>query len=105
MWEFDDVYTAPDGGYLHAEDYYAKSAAENTLGSIAIPTLIITAKDDPFIPYHIFDNPSLHKNPLIQMLSPTHGGHCGFFQRHQSQEDPFWAENRILDWIQDQVNA
>lgn len=105
MWEFDDVYTAPDGGYIDAEDYYAKSASNNTLKSISIPTLIITAKDDPFIPYHIFDNPSLQQNPFIHMLSPTHGGHCGFFQHSQSQEDPFWAENRIIDWIQDQVNA
>ncbi len=105
MWEFDDVYTAPDGGYHDAEDYYAKSAAENTLRSIVIPTLIITAQDDPFIPYDIFDNPSLHKNTFIQLLAPTHGGHCGFFQRGQSQEDRFWAENRIVDWIQHQINT
>jgi len=104
MWEFDDLYTAPDGGYQNAEDYYTRSGAQNTLSSIRIPTLIITAQDDPFIPYDIFDHPSLHENPLIQLLAPTHGGHCGFFQRHQPQEDPFWAENRILDWIQHQIN-
>jgi predicted alpha/beta-fold hydrolase len=125
MWEFDDVYTAPDGGFHDAKDYYAKSAAENTLNSIAIPTLIITAKDDPFIPtfnsiaiptliitaqddpfipFDMFDNPSLKKNAVIQLHSPTHGGHCGFFQRPQSQEDPFWAENRIVDWIQHQTD-
>lgn len=105
MWEFDDEYTAPDGGYQNAEDYYAKSAAENTLSSIAISTLIITAQNDPFIPYNIFSHRSLHENPFIQLLAPAHGGHCGFFQRPQSQEDPFWAENRILDWIQHQMNA
>jgi hypothetical protein len=99
MWEFDDVYTAPDGGYQHAEDYYEKSAAENTLKAITIPTLIITAQDDPFIPYQIFQHSSLHHNSFIKLLAPLRGGHCGFFQRHQSHEDPFWAENRIVDWI------
>jgi len=103
MWEFDDVYTAPDGGYHDANDYYANSAAENTLSAIPVPTLIITAQDDPFIPYGIFNNPTLHENPVIQLLAPTHGGHCGFFQRQQPQEDPFWAENRIMDWIQHQI--
>ena len=102
MWEFDNVYTAPDGGYQNAEDYYAKSAAENTLNAITIPTLIITARNDPFIPYTIFENSSLKENPFIQLLATTHGGHCGFFQSRQSHEDPFWAENRVLDWIQHQ---
>ncbi len=105
MWEFDDIYTAQDGGYHDAEDYYAKSAAENTLDSITIPTLIITAQNDPFIPYDIFDHPSLTENTCIQLLAPTHGGHCGFFQSCQSHEDPFWAENRIVDWIQHQIQS
>ena len=105
MWEFDEQYTAPDGGYHNAEDYYAHSGAHTTLSSIDIPTLIITAQDDPFIPYDIFNKPSLHNNPLIQLLAPTHGGHCGFFQRQQPQEGPFWAEHRIIDWIAHTIQA
>ena len=105
MWQFDEVYTAPDGGYQDAIDYYAKSAAANNLKSIAIPTLIITAQDDPFIPFDIFANPLVKENSFIQLLSPKHGGHCGFFQQHQPQEDPFWAENRIVDWIEYQMNT
>jgi predicted alpha/beta-fold hydrolase len=105
MWEFDDIYTAPDGGFQDAADYYSKSAAENSLKAISIPTLIITAQDDPFIPYEIFQGSSLHENSLIELLAPLHGGHCGFFQRHQTQEDPFWAENRLIEWIQHQIAA
>ncbi len=100
MWEFDDVYTAPDGGYRHAEDYYEKSAAEKTVPAIRIPTLIITAQDDPFIPFDIFRHSSLHHNALIELLAPSYGGHCGFLQHPHAQEDPFWAENRIIDWIE-----
>lgn len=105
MWEFDDVYTAPDGGYRDAADYYEKSAAQNHLSAITIPTLIITAQDDPFIPYDIFATPSLHSNPWIQLMAPAQGGHCGFFQRPHPREDSFWAENRILDWIQSQYHS
>jgi len=100
MWEFDHVYTAPDGGYHDAEDYYAKSAAQNVLHTITIPTLIITAQDDPFIPASIFEQSLLKEHPFIQLLSPQHGGHCGFFQCRQPHEDYFWAENRILEWIE-----
>ncbi len=103
MWEFDNVYTAPDGGFHNAEDYYEKTAAEKVLDAIHIPTLIITAQDDPFIPFTIFDHPFLKANRFIQLLTPRYGGHCGFFQRTQLHEDPFWAENRILDWIQFQT--
>ncbi len=102
MWEFDEIYTAPDGGYQDAEDYYEKSAAQHVLHAIQRPTLIITAQDDPFIPYSIFDRPSIKENSFIQMEAPIYGGHCGFFQRQGLNEDPFWAENRILDWIQQQ---
>lgn len=100
MWEFDNAYTAPDGGYRDAPDYYDKTAAENVIHSITIPTLIITAQDDPFIPYSMFDIQSLKENNCIQLLGSKHGGHCGFFQKHHAGEDRFWAENRIVDWIQ-----
>ena len=99
MWEFDEAYTAPDGGFRDAADYYEKSAAGNVLSSISIPTLIITSQDDPFIPSDIFTEPALYSNPWIQRMAPAHGGHCGFFQRFCSSEDHFWAENRIIDFI------
>ncbi len=100
MWNFDDIYTAPDGGFKDANEYYAYSGSRRLLSEITLPSLIITAQDDPFIPYKIFSEPALHANPWIQLLAPTHGGHCGFFQRSNKQEDPFWAENRVIEFIQ-----
>lgn len=99
LWEFDDAYTGPDGGFRDAADYYAQSASQRILSRVAKPTLIITAQDDPFIPFHMFADSSLHDNPCIQLVAPAYGGHCGFFQGRGCEEDPFWAENRILDWI------
>lgn len=97
--EIDEAYTAPDGGYRSAADYYERTGARHVLGSLRVPTLIITAQDDPFIPYRIFQVPALRENPWIRLVAPPHGGHCGFIQRTRVQEDRYWAENRLLDFI------
>jgi len=57
--EFDDRYTAPDGGYASGADYYDRAGARHVLGSVAVPTLIITAQDDPFIPFESFQHPDI----------------------------------------------
>jgi hypothetical protein len=99
LLDFDEAYTAPDGGFRSAADYYERTGARHVLGDIAVPALIITAQDDPFIPYWIFDAPALHKNPHIRLIAPTHGGHCGFIQRRTPGEDRYWAENRLVDFV------
>jgi uncharacterized protein len=105
LLDFDEAYTAPDGGYGSAADYYEQTGARHVLGAIAVPTLIITAQDDPFIPYRIFDVPALHKNPHIRVIAPTHGGHCGFIQRRVPDEDRYWAENRLVDFVREATSA
>ena len=98
--QFDDAYTAPDGGYLNAADYYERSGARHVLESIRVPTLLITSRDDPFIPFASFDLPRIRANPCIQLITPAKGGHCGFLQRAWKGEDERWAENRIVEFIQ-----
>jgi predicted alpha/beta-fold hydrolase len=97
--EFDEAYTAPHGGYANADDYYERSGARHVLGNIAVPTLIITARDDPFIPYRIFQTPAIQNNPRIRLVAPSRGGHCGFIQKPRPVEDWYWAENRLLEFI------
>jgi predicted alpha/beta-fold hydrolase len=96
---FDDFYTAPDGGYCNVADYYDRSGARHVLGAIRVPTVILTAQDDPFIPYSMFTDPAIGVNPHITLSAPRYGGHCGFFQRSRSGEDRFWAENQIIRTI------
>jgi predicted alpha/beta-fold hydrolase len=97
--EFDDRYTAPDGGYRSGADYYDRAGARHVLDAIAVPTLIITAQDDPFIPYSMFTVPLISRHPHIRVVAPRHGGHCGFIHRDYTREDPYWAENRIVDFL------
>ena len=97
--EFDDRYTARDGGYRDGADYYDRAGSRHVLERIAVPTLIITAQDDPFIPYSMFTVPLIQQHPNIQLVAPRHGGHCGFYQGRRRNEDPYWAENRIVDFL------
>jgi predicted alpha/beta-fold hydrolase len=103
--EFDEVYTAPDGGYQNADDYYDRAGARHVLAGIEVPTLIITAQDDPFIPYSMFNTDTIASNSWIRLWAPKHGGHCGFVQRPRVGEDVYWAENRLVEFIVNQDGA
>lgn len=94
--QFDDCYTAREGGYANVADYYHRAGARHVLHNIAVPTVIITAQDDPFIPVSMFDTPAIRHNPNITTMISRYGGHCGFFQRCRPGEDRFWAEHRIM---------
>jgi len=98
--DFDDRYTAPDGGYASGADYYQRTGAHHVIGDLAVSTLIITAQDDPFIPYAMFTGPRIQRHPKIRLLAPRYGGHCGFVHWGQKGEDSYWAENRIVEFVQ-----
>lgn len=97
--EFDGRYTAHDGGYRDGADYYDRAGARHVLDAVAVPALIITAQDDPFIPHSMFTVPKIQRHPHIRVVAPRYGGHCGFFQQSRNGEDPYWAENRIVDFL------
>jgi predicted alpha/beta-fold hydrolase len=97
--QFDERYTAPHGGFRDADDYYARSSALPLISRIRVPTLIIHAQDDPFIPFDSLRHPSVRANPSIILLAPEHGGHVGFVADNRTDdEDRFWAENRLIEF-------
>ena len=95
--QFDDVITAPLFGYRDAQDYYDNVGAKRVAAQIRVPMLMITAQDDPFVPYASFIAAKIDANPAIQFVAPQHGGHCGFISKHSGSER-FWAEQRIVDF-------
>jgi predicted alpha/beta-fold hydrolase len=97
--EFDDVMTARYCGFRDAVDYYARSSAARVVGAIRVPTLVLTAQDDPFVPSESFSAPGLTDNPHITLAAPQHGGHCAFISRHRGEER-FWAEARVMEFCQ-----
>jgi hypothetical protein len=96
--DFDNRYTAPHAGFRDAEDYYAQSSALRFVERIRLPTLVIHAQDDPFVPYESFLHPALASNPCVVLVTPRRGGHVGFVARDTPREDRFWAENRVVEF-------
>ena len=97
--EFDDAITAPQFGYKDAEDYYEHAGAKNVIGQVSVPTLMLTAKDDPFVPYEAFLKTDVEKNARVQFVAPERGGHCGFISKWQGAER-FWAEERVVEFVE-----
>src|SRR6266853_708258 len=98
--EFDDVITATYCGFRDASDYYARSSALRVTGEIRVPTLVVTAQDDPFVPFASFSDPPIGKNTNIRLDAPARGGHCAFISR-QSGENRFWAEARVMEFFKE----
>lgn len=94
---FDDLYTAPAGGFESVDEYYSKCSSNQFLPEIKIPTLIIAAADDPMIPAASFEN--LPVSPSVQLHLSKSGGHLGFIGRSGQDPDRRWLDWRIVDWI------
>jgi predicted alpha/beta-fold hydrolase len=91
--DFDNAYTAPAFGYRDAFDYYTHASANRHLHRIQVPTLVVHAQDDPFIPFKVFSHPAFNENPHLQLLAPRFGGHVAFLSREKPR---FWAEEQAL---------
>jgi hypothetical protein len=97
--QFDARYIAPAFGFESVNDYYARASALPVMDRIRIPTLIIHAADDPFIPIEPLRDPSVTTNPYILMIETERGGHVAFLSDEpRGDEDRFWAENRLVEF-------
>lgn len=96
IWEFDDRFTAPLFGFGSAANYYATQSAARYLDAIQIPALVITAKDDPLVPFEVYSHTAFTSNPHIRLVATEHGGHLGFLSRRKPR---FWLDGFVLDWI------
>ena len=68
--DFDETITARFCGFEGADDYYARSSAMHVLAAIRRPTLILTAQDDPFVPFSTFEREAIRENPNIRLVAP-----------------------------------
>jgi hypothetical protein len=96
--DFDDYYTGPLHGFEDAEDYYAKCSSKQFLENIKIPTLLITALDDPFLPPESYPFDIADQNDNLYFLAPKFGGHVGFTT---FGTNIYWNEQKTLQFIKD----
>ena len=97
--QFDDAYTAPHHGFRDSADYYERASAMRVIEKISVPTLIITAADDPFVPPGPFKEPVVGRNRNIMLKLTPHGGHCGFVEESSADYDGYWAEREIVQFL------
>lgn len=96
VYTFDDQVTARAFGFGTADNYYATQSSLRFLPHIQVPTLLVQAKDDPLIPFRVFDAPAISQNPHIRLLAVEHGGHLGFLSRTAPR---FWLDAVVVDWL------
>ncbi len=97
--QFDEAFTAPHHGFEDASDYYYRASAMRVIDRIALPTLIISADDDPFVPLDALRDPIVRGNPRVQVIITHFGGNCGFVSDASLGNDGYWAEHAIVEFI------
>lgn len=97
LHEFDDLFTGPIHGFKNAIDYYTQSSSLKVVANIKIPTLIVNAKNDPFLSPECYPEKLLKDHSFVTFESPEHGGHVGFAQF--TRNGLYWSEERALEFL------
>ncbi|WII73635.1 hypothetical protein QJS83_07080 [Bdellovibrio sp. 22V] len=79
VWDMDEIYTAPAGGFKSREDYYASCSSIHYLPQIDVPTYALTAEDDPFVSVHNYLSAPFSKFTSVHI--EKRGGHLGYIAR------------------------
>lgn len=95
--DFDDKVTARYMGFAGAEDYYTRASSARVVDRIAVPTLVVHAKDDPFVVLRPETEAKLRANPHVTYIATEHGGHCAFLAPPNGY-DGRWAERTIVEF-------
>ena len=77
LYEFDNLYTAPVHGFKSTEDYWMRASAKPRLADIRVPSLVVNARNDPFIPAWSLPS-AADVGAFVKLWQPGHGGHVGF---------------------------
>jgi predicted alpha/beta-fold hydrolase len=96
LYEFDNIVTAPLHGFRDTDDYWNRASAKHVLGDITVPTLVLNAQNDPFLPpRHLPRTASRH----VTLEYPKEGGHVGFVVGGLPGQIN-WLPQRILRFLQ-----
>ena len=96
--QFDNAITAPLNGFRDVDDYYVQSSCRQYLHAIRTPTLIIQARDDPFLPQAALPAEN-DLGPAVTLELARQGGHVGFIAGANPLQPRYWLEQRILQHL------
>lgn len=105
LWEFDDTVTAPVHGFGGATDYYTRSSSIGFLPGIRLPTLLLSAVDDPFLPSDVLERVReiASGNPALHIEFVNRGGHVGFISGSVPWRPFYYAEWRVAEFLSGQL--
>ncbi len=101
LFAFDDVVTAPIHGFRSAVDYYSRSSSMGFLAAIRRPTLLLSARNDPFLPTYVLDDVAIvaESNRCLSVEIHESGGHVGFVSGRNPFRPRYYAEWRVVDFL------
>ena len=103
LYEFDDRYTAPHGGFADAAAYYQQSSALTRIPLIRVPTVILTSVDDPMVPVEMFREHGPSWPQPVQLAIAPGGGHLGYVGSGHGDPDSRWLDWRIVEIVTQQL--
>lgn len=103
FWEFDDAATAPLHGFRGADDYYTRSSSLRYVSRIVVPTLALSAADDPFLPAAVLEEVARAASPALRLVATASGGHAGFVEGSFPWSARPWAEETAVDWLAERL--
>ncbi len=105
IYEFDDAVTAPVHGFASAHDYYMKSSAIGWIGQIRLPTFLLSAVDDPFLPAAVLDKVAAiaASNPHLSTEFTPRGGHVGFVTGTAPWSARYYGEWRACEFLESRL--
>jgi predicted alpha/beta-fold hydrolase len=95
--DFDERYTAPMHGFENAEDYWRRASCKGLLPTIAIPALLVNARNDPFLGERCYPRREAERSANLFLEMPASGGHVGFVAFNRNGE--YWSESRALSFL------
>jgi predicted alpha/beta-fold hydrolase len=102
FWQYDNQVVAKLHGFKNVEDYYLKSSSRQFLKSIAVPTLLLQASDDPFMTQSVI--PELSElSVAVQLEMTQRGGHVGFVEGKNPFRAGYWLEERISHFLEEKL--
>ena len=99
LFDFDDRFTATHGGYSDAAAYYHHSSALPRIPHIQVPTLILTAADDPLVPVEMFHEQRTSWPQPVQLAITRGGGHLGYVGYSHRDHDARWLDWRVVEFV------
>ena len=98
FFKFDDRISGPWNGFDGAEDYYAKTRSDVLLKHVAVPTLILNARNDPLVPADLIPDPRDVSEKVTLEISDG-GGHIGFVGGRWPWSPHFWLDTRVPEFL------